>query len=68
MFHRRNGVPEHPNERSPIFLQWLDCVWQCLKQNPRAFEFNEDFLLLVSDHLRSGWFGTVCELCIFCSF
>jgi myotubularin-related protein 1/2 len=58
MFRKRNGVPEAPDERSPIFAQWLDCVWQCLKQNPDAFEFNEALLLLLADHLRSGWFGT----------
>ena len=34
-----------PNERSPVFLQWLDCIYQLLFQNPTAFEFNEMFLV-----------------------
>lgn len=33
------------NERSPVFLQWLDAVHQCMKQFPDAFEFNEFFLV-----------------------
>ena len=33
------------NERSPVFLQWLDCIYQLLVQNPTAFEFNEMFLV-----------------------
>ena len=27
-FQERLGDPSHPNERSPIFLQFLDCVHQ----------------------------------------
>ena len=34
-----------PNERSPIFLQWLDCIYQLTFQYPDAFEFNEKFLV-----------------------
>jgi myotubularin-related protein 3/4 len=33
------------NERSPVFLQWLDCIYQLFAQNPVAFEFNEMFLV-----------------------
>jgi myotubularin-related protein 3/4 len=33
------------NERSPVFLQWLDCIYQLFMQNPVAFEFNEMFLV-----------------------
>jgi hypothetical protein len=44
-------------ERSPVFIQWLDCVHQCLLQNPKDFEFNEYLLLFIARHVYSGWFG-----------
>jgi myotubularin-related protein 1/2 len=46
------------NDRSPIFIQFLDCAWQLLNQFPLDFEFNEAMLLEVADHLFSGRFGT----------
>lgn len=45
-------------DRSPIFLQFIDCVWQITRQFPAAFEFNELFLLTILDHLYSCLFGT----------
>ena len=46
------------NEISPIFVLWIDCVYQIVTQFPNAFEFNEHFLIAVLDHLYSGRFGT----------
>lgn len=51
-------ITEHPNERSPVMLQFLDCVWQMTRQFPTCFEFNEKFLLHISDALLSGLYGT----------
>lgn len=45
-------------ERSPVFVQFMDCVWQLTRQFPHAFEFNEDFLTTVLDHTYSCLFGT----------
>lgn len=45
-------------DRSPVFLQFIDCVWQITQQFPNAFEFNEYFLTTVLDHLYSCLFGT----------
>lgn len=45
-------------DRSPVFLQFLDCVWQVSKQFPHALEFNEHFLITILDHLYSCRFGT----------
>ncbi|XP_031573534.1 myotubularin-related protein 2-like [Actinia tenebrosa] len=46
------------DQRSPVFLQFIDCVWQVTKQFPCAFEFNEIFLITILDHLYSCMFGT----------
>jgi len=46
------------NERSPVFLQFVDCVWQVTMQFPMSFQFNESFLILILDHLYSCLFGT----------
>lgn len=46
-----------PDERSPVFLQFLDCVHQVMIQFPNVFEFNDLFLVFVADHFHSGLFG-----------
>ncbi|CAI5702101.1 hypothetical protein KXD40_000470 [Peronospora effusa] len=51
-------ITDQPNERSPVMLQFLDCVWQMTRQFPTCFEFNENFLLHISDSLISGLYGT----------
>ncbi|XP_056302767.1 myotubularin-related protein 1b isoform X3 [Danio aesculapii] len=54
-----HGDGNHANsERSPLFVQFIDCVWQMTRQFPSAFEFNELFLIMVLDHLFSCLFGT----------
>jgi len=54
-----HGDDKHNDpERSPVFLQWIDCVWQVTQQFPNAFEFNEYLLTTVLDHLYSCLFGT----------
>ncbi|KAL5968472.1 Myotubularin-related protein 2, partial [Taenia solium] len=48
----------NPEERSPIFLQFIDCVWQMMTQFPASFEFNEHFLVTILDELYASRFGT----------
>ncbi|CAH0713987.1 unnamed protein product, partial [Brenthis ino] len=50
--------PEDPNERSPIFLQWLHVVYQMMLQYPCSFEFNEAYLIKLATHVHSCMFGT----------
>jgi len=60
-FGFRNGFytkEQHQDERSPIFLQWLDCVHQILIQFPNCFEFNNQLLLFIAHHLTTAKYGT----------
>eukprot|EP00620_Florenciella_sp_RCC1587_P012925 CAMPEP_0182570900 /NCGR_PEP_ID=MMETSP1324-20130603/11070_1 /TAXON_ID=236786 /ORGANISM="Florenciella sp., Strain RCC1587" /LENGTH=944 /DNA_ID=CAMNT_0024785341 /DNA_START=247 /DNA_END=3078 /DNA_ORIENTATION=+ len=53
-----HGDPDFNNqERSPIFIQWLECVWNLTEQLPAAFEFDERLLMFLADHLYSCLFG-----------
>ncbi|KAH8584426.1 myotubularin related 1 [Cryptosporidium sp. chipmunk genotype I] len=62
-FHSRTGTPgkgsclENESERSPIFIQWLDCVYQCYNQFPTEFQFHPNLLIIIADHLNNGLFG-----------
>ncbi|ETO32742.1 hypothetical protein RFI_04374 [Reticulomyxa filosa] len=62
-FADRNGnfgqdmIPRSEKERSPIFLQFLDCVYQIMRQYPRAFEFNHELIFELMLHVNSGRFG-----------
>ncbi|ELV10774.1 Myotubularin-related protein 11 [Tupaia chinensis] len=40
------------SEEAPVFLLFLDCVWQLLQQFPSEFEFSEFFLLALHDSVR----------------
>uniref|UniRef100_A0A6G3MEM2 Myotubularin-related protein 2 (Trinotate prediction) n=1 Tax=Henneguya salminicola TaxID=69463 RepID=A0A6G3MEM2_HENSL len=60
-FGQRYGIGDKNSadeERSPVFNQFLDCVWQILNQYPCAFEFTENLLLEIIQHMNSGLYGT----------
>ena len=46
------------NELSPVFHQFLDCVYQLQYQHPTRFEFSERFLRRLLYHLYSCQYGT----------
>eukprot|EP00111_Clytia_hemisphaerica_P003116 TCONS_00008846-protein len=58
-FKKRNLVDFSSEEDlSPLFLQFLDCVWQLTQQYPLSFEFSESLLEMLAEHSYSGRFGT----------
>ncbi|OQR93211.1 myotubularin, partial [Thraustotheca clavata] len=46
------------SKMSPIFLQFLDAVYQLTEQFPTAFEYNERCLVHIANSLTSGLYGT----------
>ena len=51
------------DQRSPVFLLFVDCCYQLLRQFPHHFEFGVDLLLLLMDQLNACRFGTFLENC-----
>eukprot|EP00914_Ancora_sagittata_P020708 GHVO01040841.1.p1 GENE.GHVO01040841.1~~GHVO01040841.1.p1 ORF type:complete len:250 (+),score=45.88 GHVO01040841.1:25-750(+) len=49
---------EDESQKSPIFHQWLHCVYQCVRQHPDEFEYTEYALLAIADAVTSCYFGT----------
>ncbi|CAO1631956.1 unnamed protein product [Parajaminaea phylloscopi] len=52
------GPGSHIKEASPVFTQFLDCVWQIMRQNPQRFEFNQAWLVALHRELYECRFGT----------
>lgn len=44
--------------QSPLFMLFLDCVWQMMNQYPAAFEFTETYLTVLSDSMWIPLFST----------
>ncbi|XP_065843343.1 myotubularin-related protein 6-like [Oscarella lobularis] len=58
-FSERCGhLGDEPREVSPVFLQFLDAVWQLQQQFPCSFQFSEKFLLEFHSHVHSCQYGT----------
>jgi len=52
-----NGV-KPSSEYSPIFTQWLECIYQLTVQFPTAFEFTPALLLFLAREVTSNRYGT----------
>ena len=45
------------NQFSPVFIQWLDCVYQLMQQNMDKFQFNENLLTFIAEQVYEGKYG-----------
>ncbi|XP_070542787.1 myotubularin-related protein 10-like isoform X2 [Ptychodera flava] len=50
------SLPE--GEESPVFLLFLDCVWQLVNQFPLSFSFTDTYLITLWDCSHHGLFET----------
>lgn len=61
-FQQRCAQSAYSNSKqkweAPVFLLFLDCVWQILRQFPCSFEFNCHFLIMLFEHSYASQFGT----------
>eukprot|EP01125_Pyxidicula_operculata_P012355 TRINITY_DN4057_c0_g1_i2.p1 TRINITY_DN4057_c0_g1~~TRINITY_DN4057_c0_g1_i2.p1 ORF type:complete len:2474 (-),score=525.58 TRINITY_DN4057_c0_g1_i2:159-7580(-) len=46
---------------APIFVLFLNCIWEVMQQQSHLFEFNENFLLFLLDSLYDSRFGNFFE-------
>mgnify|MGYP002632366169 CR=1 FL=1 len=53
----KGGASPADEQESPIFLQFVECVWQLTHQFPTAFEFNGTFLATLLASVLSCKFG-----------
>lgn len=66
--HGANGTSPytlHHNikETSPVFTQFLDCVWQIYRQFPNRFEFTDSWLVELHREMYECRFGTFLANC-----
>ena len=58
-FHSRYCIGSAPHDDvSPIFSQWIECVYQLVVQNSDEFEFSHEYLVAILAGALSGKFGT----------
>lgn len=55
---RLGHIAKRNSEKSPIFLLYLDCVWQLSQQFPSEFEFTETYLTTLWDAAHVSIFDT----------
>lgn len=63
--HAQPRSSRQEDQMAPVFLQFLDCVWQLVRQYPHYFEFNCRYLVTLADHVYSCRFSTFLFSCDF---
>ncbi|XP_023679071.1 myotubularin-related protein 12-like isoform X2 [Paramormyrops kingsleyae] len=57
-FLERCNHLNNKDKESPVFLLFLECVWQLLQQHSLAFQFSETYLTVLSDSISVAIFST----------
>ena len=52
------GDKQDASQKSPIFIQWLDWIYQIVKQFPTSFQFNVELLTFLAHEVYTCRFGT----------
>lgn len=60
---RINHFKRSDKEESPVFLLFLDCVWQFLQQSLTSFEFTESYLMALHDSTYNLFCSTFTHNC-----
>lgn len=63
--HGQSRTTRQDDQMAPVFLQFLDCVWQLIRIFPNFFEFNTRYLIVLADHIYSCRFTTFLFSCEF---
>jgi myotubularin-related protein 1/2 len=56
--HGESEQERNKDQMAPIFLQFLDAVYQLINVFPTHFEYNSRYLMLVAKHIYSCRYGT----------
>uniref|UniRef100_A0A3P9KTN6 Myotubularin related protein 11 n=1 Tax=Oryzias latipes TaxID=8090 RepID=A0A3P9KTN6_ORYLA len=62
-YSRINYHRDNDKEEAPVFLLFLDCVWQLWFQFPSRFQLTGDFLLALHDSIHLPLFSTFLGNC-----
>ncbi|KAL4646787.1 myotubularin-related protein 11-like [Arapaima gigas] len=60
---RTNYHRDSDKEEAPVFLLFLDCVWQLWAQSPSSFQFTGEYLLALHDSAHVPLFSTFLSNC-----
>ncbi|XP_076006506.1 myotubularin-related protein 11 isoform X2 [Genypterus blacodes] len=62
-YNRFNYHRDNDKEEAPVFLLFLDCVWQLWSQYPYRFQLTDDFLLALHDSVQLPLFSSFLANC-----